>query len=232
MFWPGEFQRLYSPWDCKETNTTERLSLSLLLVISRSSSNSRTYSFPQWRFLYIGKIAFFLKRAKPKSFEVNNGRENFHMKREVGLGSPHHCPLKLPFLFVRFLLMTSRQNHHKAGRIEGGCYSALSFNTRSFPHLAMTPHIGCSLMLKELTFGFFPLSTVKILDEKMDWSRTQCSQGPCLDGAVGLPTDWLLLGRCPSLRNPVVPHMFVIWNKSFKNNLFLYTSKTFLVTLS
>ena len=29
VFWPGEFHGLYSPWDHKESDTTERLSLSL-----------------------------------------------------------------------------------------------------------------------------------------------------------------------------------------------------------
>ena len=29
VFWPGEFHGLYSPWGCKESDTTERLSLSL-----------------------------------------------------------------------------------------------------------------------------------------------------------------------------------------------------------
>ena len=27
VFWPGEFYGLYSPWDCKELDTTERLAL-------------------------------------------------------------------------------------------------------------------------------------------------------------------------------------------------------------
>ena len=27
VFWPGEFHGLYSPWSCKESETTERLSL-------------------------------------------------------------------------------------------------------------------------------------------------------------------------------------------------------------
>ena len=27
VFWPGEFHGLYSPWDCKELDTTEQLSL-------------------------------------------------------------------------------------------------------------------------------------------------------------------------------------------------------------
>ena len=29
VFWPGEFHGLYSPWDLKELDTTEQLSLSL-----------------------------------------------------------------------------------------------------------------------------------------------------------------------------------------------------------
>ena len=29
VFWPGEFHGLYSPWGCKEVDTTEQLSLSL-----------------------------------------------------------------------------------------------------------------------------------------------------------------------------------------------------------
>ena len=29
VFWPGEFHGLYSPWGCKESDTTEGLSLSL-----------------------------------------------------------------------------------------------------------------------------------------------------------------------------------------------------------
>ena len=28
VFWPGEFRGLYSPWSCRESGTTERLSLS------------------------------------------------------------------------------------------------------------------------------------------------------------------------------------------------------------
>ena len=27
VFWPGEFYKLYSPWGCKEWDTTEELSL-------------------------------------------------------------------------------------------------------------------------------------------------------------------------------------------------------------
>ena len=33
IFWPVEFHGLYSPWDCKESDTTERLSLSLTTVV-------------------------------------------------------------------------------------------------------------------------------------------------------------------------------------------------------
>ena len=34
VFWPGEFHRLYSPWGCKESDTTEQLSLSKTTYIS------------------------------------------------------------------------------------------------------------------------------------------------------------------------------------------------------
>ena len=33
VFWPGEFHGLDSPWGCKESDTTERLSLSIGLII-------------------------------------------------------------------------------------------------------------------------------------------------------------------------------------------------------
>ena len=31
VFWPGEFHGLYSPWDCKESDTTEQLSLTVYM---------------------------------------------------------------------------------------------------------------------------------------------------------------------------------------------------------
>ena len=34
VFWPGEFHGLYSPWGCKESDTTARLVLSLFLMCS------------------------------------------------------------------------------------------------------------------------------------------------------------------------------------------------------
>ena len=34
VFWPGEFHGLYSPWGHKESDTTERLSLSLSHFLS------------------------------------------------------------------------------------------------------------------------------------------------------------------------------------------------------
>ena len=33
VFWPGQFHGLYSPWDRKESDTTDQLSLSLSLRI-------------------------------------------------------------------------------------------------------------------------------------------------------------------------------------------------------
>ena len=45
VFWPREFQGLYSPWGRKESDTIEWLSLSLFLhCISRSSSRHYKYS--------------------------------------------------------------------------------------------------------------------------------------------------------------------------------------------
>ena len=32
VFWPGEFQGLYSPWSCKESDTTERLTLHFIMI--------------------------------------------------------------------------------------------------------------------------------------------------------------------------------------------------------
>ena len=39
VFWPGEFHGLYSPWSCNESDSTEKLSLSLQLVtVSRTTA--------------------------------------------------------------------------------------------------------------------------------------------------------------------------------------------------
>ena len=38
VFWPGEFQGLYSPWDHKESDMTEQLSLSAYFHIQRGES--------------------------------------------------------------------------------------------------------------------------------------------------------------------------------------------------
>ena len=38
IFWPGEFHGLYSPWGCKESDTTEWLSQLLLLVETFTAS--------------------------------------------------------------------------------------------------------------------------------------------------------------------------------------------------
>ena len=36
VFWPGEFHGLYNPWGHKESDTTDRLSLSLWLLLCYS----------------------------------------------------------------------------------------------------------------------------------------------------------------------------------------------------
>ena len=38
VFWPGEFHGPYSPWGCKESDTTERLSLSLCFHFQMASN--------------------------------------------------------------------------------------------------------------------------------------------------------------------------------------------------
>ena len=42
VFWPEEFHGLCSPCGCKESNTTERLSLSLTKILLYSLMNERT----------------------------------------------------------------------------------------------------------------------------------------------------------------------------------------------
>ena len=46
VFWPGEFHRLYSPWGRKESDTTERLSLSLSVKKQKRPERSRSLSLP------------------------------------------------------------------------------------------------------------------------------------------------------------------------------------------
>ena len=37
VFWPGEFHGLYSPWGRKESDTTQQLSLTLILQVAKYS---------------------------------------------------------------------------------------------------------------------------------------------------------------------------------------------------
>ena len=41
VFWPGEFHGLYSPWCCKELDTTEQVSLSLYIFTTMYFSHLR-----------------------------------------------------------------------------------------------------------------------------------------------------------------------------------------------
>ena len=45
--WPGEFHGLYSPWGCKELDTTEQLSLSFLMLCDHHHSGLRASSSAQ-----------------------------------------------------------------------------------------------------------------------------------------------------------------------------------------
>ena len=46
--WPGEFQGLYSPWGCKELDTTEPLSVFTFTVSSANTTLSEAGSDPTW----------------------------------------------------------------------------------------------------------------------------------------------------------------------------------------
>ena len=48
VFWPGEFHELYSPWGRKESDTTERLSLSLSCVRQRKKKEITFWSDLTW----------------------------------------------------------------------------------------------------------------------------------------------------------------------------------------
>ena len=49
VFWPGEFHGLYSPWGCKESASTEQLSLSLSMAF---------YCQPSGKFNMSGENAY------------------------------------------------------------------------------------------------------------------------------------------------------------------------------
>ena len=48
VFWPGEFNGLYSPWGCKESDMTERLSL-LQRIFLTQGSNPHLLCLLQWQ---------------------------------------------------------------------------------------------------------------------------------------------------------------------------------------
>ena len=45
VFWPGEFHGLYSPWGCRESDTTERLSLSPIKLHALRFESSQMATF-------------------------------------------------------------------------------------------------------------------------------------------------------------------------------------------
>ena len=58
VFWPGEFHGLYSPWGCKESDTTEQLSLSLFSLKIGGQKWNTTLNYL--------KISFFLREIHQK----------------------------------------------------------------------------------------------------------------------------------------------------------------------
>ena len=49
VFWPREFHGLYSPWGCKESDMTERLSLSLDHERTLEANFENSVEKVQWR---------------------------------------------------------------------------------------------------------------------------------------------------------------------------------------
>ena len=49
VFWPREFHGLYSPWGCKELDTTEQLSLSLGHERTLEANFENSVGKVQWR---------------------------------------------------------------------------------------------------------------------------------------------------------------------------------------
>ena len=56
VFWPRELHGLYSPWDHKESNTTERLNWTekLYMKTSRAHRTTKRYCLRRGRFLSVG----------------------------------------------------------------------------------------------------------------------------------------------------------------------------------
>ena len=77
VFWPGEFQGLYSPWGGKELDTTERLSLSLQSVEERAKirmimrKKKRGPGERRWN-----RSNLFLKKIQEEKGESSNQRYN------------------------------------------------------------------------------------------------------------------------------------------------------------
>ena len=63
VFWPGEFHILYSPWDCKESDMTERISLSLQglgLVDIKKKKKKRSFK--------VEAIKIYTQRLQKKNY--------------------------------------------------------------------------------------------------------------------------------------------------------------------
>ena len=51
--WPGEFHRLYRPWGCKESDMTERLSLSLFMILEMIILSEVSHTEKNWYHIYL-----------------------------------------------------------------------------------------------------------------------------------------------------------------------------------
>ena len=65
VFWPGEFNGLYSPWGCKESDMTERLSL-LQRIFLTQGLNAQLFCLLHWQ---VGSLPL-AQLGKPSSVHI------------------------------------------------------------------------------------------------------------------------------------------------------------------
>ena len=91
VFWSGEFHALYSPWGCKELDTTEQFSLSLHLSVKQQGQSSHplclraspTHSFTDSELLRTSPTMqyHFYGYCNFKLLTIQEAKESFHWPR-------------------------------------------------------------------------------------------------------------------------------------------------------
>ena len=116
VFWPGEFHGLYSPWGCKELDTTERLSL----------FNTTLWSFP------VGSaITYSLSmQEKQETWVPSLGWED-PLEKEM---TTHYSILAQEIPWTEELVGYSRWGHKESDTTEYTCQYYSVWNIPCFTH--------------------------------------------------------------------------------------------------